>query len=143
MTHGTVWIYTEGYREGNSAARLLRADKANEIFQLDAAAVLVNGTDTVWNPRTPPSRPEDLPPQFLIALAKAVQTARRASGDGYDRVVTARHSASDGWRWHVCRLEEIPDPPQPDPLPPALTAATRAAWGIRLPAEPEAGSPAV
>jgi hypothetical protein len=140
VTHGTVWIFTQGYKDG--AARLLRAAEANEIVQMGPSAMLVNGIDTVWNPLRPPTRPEDLPPQFLIALARAVETARRSCGDGYDRVVTAEHSETSGWRWQVYRLNEIPDPPQREPLPPALTAATRSVWGLPVPAGPEAGTPA-
>lgn len=142
MTPGTVWIYVEGYRDGSGAARLLRADKADEIFQLGFSAILVNGTDTVWDPLSSPSRPTNLPPQFLIALAGAVQTARHQCADGNDRVVTARNSETTGWRWQVYLLDEIPDPPPREPLPPALTAATRSVWGIPAPSGPDAGSPA-
>ncbi|MEW2493790.1 hypothetical protein AB0942_09610 [Streptomyces nodosus] len=110
MTPGTVWIYLEGYRDGSGAARLLRADKADEIFQLGLSAILVNGADTVWDPLSSPSRPTNLPPQFLIALAGAVQTARHQCADGNDRVVTARHSETTGWRWQVYLLDEIPAP---------------------------------
>ncbi|MFJ8787191.1 hypothetical protein [Streptomyces sp. NPDC102476] len=142
MAPGIVWIYTEGYRDGDGAARLLRADRADEIFQLGSSAMLVNGTDTVWDPISPPSRPKDLPPQFLIALARAMQTARHKCADGNDRVVTAHYSQTSGWRWQVCLLHEIPDPPQREPLPPALTAATRSVWGISSSEAPEADSPA-
>ncbi|MEE1736432.1 hypothetical protein PUR49_07955 [Streptomyces sp. BE147] len=117
MTSGTVWIYTEGYRGG--AARLLRAAEANEIVQAGAVALQVNGTDAVWSRLRPPQRPDDLPPQFLLAMARALQGARWASeADGRDRVVTARHSDTDGWQWQVYRLDEVPDPPA-KPLPPA------------------------
>lgn len=140
MTQGIVWIYTAGYQDG--AARLVRATEANEVVQLGPSGLLVNGVDAVWSHLSPPSRPEDLPSQFLLALAQAVQTARHKCADGHDRVVTAEHSEAGGWQWQVYRLDEVPNPRQREPRPPALAAATRSVWGFPATEGPKSDSPA-
>ncbi|WP_431776300.1 hypothetical protein [Streptomyces cucumeris] len=114
MTSPTVWIYSNPYPDG--PVRLIRAAATAQIAQREGAdeQVFVNGHDTVWG--TPGVQ---IPPGFSLALAQALNAARRAADEhGHDQVVTAR--VEEGHLvWKVYPVDEVPESPNPKPeLPP-------------------------
>ncbi|MBT2469369.1 hypothetical protein J7E97_16165 [Streptomyces sp. ISL-66] len=114
MALPAVWIYSNPYQDG--PVRMVRATATAQIAQREGPneQVLVNGEAAVWG-----AGEAMIPPGFGLALAQALNAARRAADEqGHDQVVTAR---PEGERlvWRVYPVDEVPVSPNPKPEPPA------------------------
>ncbi|MFJ2561294.1 MULTISPECIES: hypothetical protein [unclassified Streptomyces] len=127
MTPPTVWIYSNPYPDG--PVRLIRAAATAQIAQREGPdeQVWVNGETVVWG--TPGVQ---IPPGFSLALAQALDTARRAAGEqDHDQVVTARIEGGQ-LVWKVYPVHEVPESPNPKPEAPAAVPDQQAPspWGM-------------
>jgi hypothetical protein len=115
MTPPTVWIYSNPYPDG--PVRLFRAAATAQIAQREGPdeQVWVNGEMVVWG-----ASGVKIHPGFSLALAQALNAARRAAAEqDHDQVVTAR--VEDGQLvWKIYRIDEVPESPNPKPEWPSV-----------------------